>query len=619
MTLYQIDQLVFGYEEGHRLLGGSTTIPATALAVLLGATDAPVESSTDRLVTGVPLDSIARYALCFTWNAPELPRPGAVWSHVLLLELRHFESPGIVGLLRKLARRPEPRGLGYYSTRLDLGSEGAPGEARSLCCSLDLIEAIATAVYGDGGPVVVHKNLADSEDALFAIWEAQWPKLRSRFEFRTRESARASSSRGVVVARRVQGMMRHATVPQRTAWIAALAESIAEQQASPLHDFLRTFGPRDIPEAMTVGWLARLYCHVEAEDCAAVRDALESRYGDRRSGRQLKEGLFGRSEGSWWTVSEGARLGTILGVNCDAWDLQALALKRRLSYWIQVNGVGRLLQDFCKTGPESVRDALVNGLVQSGRTSDLAPLVRVDPELAARWLVERPVVGWEPHAWQGLEHDEVEAVWSALGSPDVSSVLAAAVAGHAHAAIQGLGLARALCSAARARNFAAAAALVKASTWPNAAKVAEEDTEVALLLGAIWVDRDVPGLIVALEARRDEIDEIWLKAAARAISRSDLPAGRVLEVVFGPLHHAITDDRVPFECWEFLDRVLPEAPDPALRLRRCLVRTAKEERWGQKRYRRALRGAGPHASELYREFSDDELLLGRMRNFIERL
>ena len=493
MTLYQIDQLVFGYEEGHRLLGGSTTIPATALAVLLGATDAPVESSTDRLVTGVPLDSIARYALCFTWNAPELPRPGAVWSHVLLLELRHFESPGIVGLLRKLARRPEPRGLGYYSTRLDLGSEGAPGEARSLCCSLDLIEAIATAVYGDGGPVVVHKNLADSEDALFAIWEAQWPKLRSRFEFRTRESARASSSRGVVVARRVQGMMRHATVPQRTAWIAALAESIAEQQASPLHDFLRMFGPRDIPEAMTVGWLARLYCHVEAEDCAAVRDALESRYGDRRSGRQLKEGLFGRSEGSWWTVSEGARLGTILGVNCDAWDLQALALKRRLSYWIQVNGVGRLLQDFCKTGPESVRDALVNGLVQSGRTSDLAPLVRVDPELAARWLVERPVVGWEPHAWQGLEHDEVEAVWSALGSPDVSSVLAAAVAGHAHAAIQGLGLARALCSAARARNFAAAAALVKASTWPNAAKVAEEDTEVALLLGRSGSTAMCPG------------------------------------------------------------------------------------------------------------------------------
>ena len=363
----------------------------------------------------------------------------------------------------------------------------------------------------------------------------------------------------------------------------------------------------------------RLYCHVEAEDCAAVRDALESRYGDQCDGRQLKEELFGRPVGSWWTVSEAARLGTILGADCDAWDLEALGLERRLSDWIQGDGVGPLLQGVNKVGPESVRDALLNALVQSGGASDLAPVVRIDLELAARWLVERPVVGREPYAWQGLEEDEVAAVWAALGSPDVSWVLAAAVAGHAHAAIRVSGLARALWGAARARDLVAAAALVDASTWSDAAKVAEEDTDVALLLGAISVGRHVPGLVGALEARRDEVDETWLKVAAVAISGTDLPAGRVLEVVFGPLHHAITDDRLPLECWEFLNPVLPEAPDPALRLRRFLIRTAKEEEWGQKRYRRALRGAGPYASELYREFNYDALLLGRIRSFIERL
>ena len=309
MTLERIDQLVFGYDEGHRLLGGSTKIPASALAILLGATDAPIKSSMDRLVTGFPLDEIARYALCFTWSAPDPPRPGAVWSHVLLVGPQHFDSPASVGLLRNLARRPEPCGLEYYNTHPSLGN----GHAAIGGLSLSLVGAIVTAAYGEGGSVVVHKNLAESEQALFAVWEAQWPKLRSRFEFRTRESARVSSSSGVVVARRVRGMTRQGQFPQPKVWITQLAESIATRQVSPLHRFLRTFGPTDTPEASTVGALARLYCHVESENCTAVRDALESRFPDRRSGRELKEQLFGRSEGSWWALSEASRLGTILG------------------------------------------------------------------------------------------------------------------------------------------------------------------------------------------------------------------------------------------------------------------------------------------------------------------
>ena len=612
-----IDQLVFGYEEGHRLLGGSRRIRGDALAVLLGATDAPIESARDRLVTGFPLDVMARYALCFTWKAPELPRPGAVWSHVLLVEPQHFELPGIVGVLKELGRRPERHGLGYYDTQLDVRSEEALRKARPFTVSSALVESIAGAVYGVGKPVVVHRNLAESEAALFAVWEAQWPELRARFEFRTRESTRASLSRGVVVARRVQGMMRHDPVGQRTACTEMLVEAIAKKQASPLHRFLREFGPADSPETDTVRWLARLYCYVEAENYAAVRDALEARYCGQRDGRQLKEGLFGRLEGAWWTVSEGVRLCTILGAASDAWDLEALALERRLSDWIRVNGAGSLLQDAGKVGLGSVRDTLVNALVQSGRASDVAPVARIDPELAARWLVERPVVGREPGAWQGLEDDEVAAVWGAVGEPDVAAVMAAAVAGHGSVAVQALGLAGALCSAARDRDFVAVASVVEASAWSDVARVAEEDAEVAVMLGA--VGRDVPGVIDALEARRDEIDESWLKAAAGAIARLTPPAGRVLEVVFGPLHHAITDDRLPLECWESLSCVLPEAPDPALRLRRFLARAAKEEGWGHKRYRRALRGAGPYASELYREIDDDALLLGRIKSFIERL
>ena len=614
MTGAGIDQLVFGYDEGHRLLGGSMKVPSNVLSVLLGATDAPVEGSSDRLVTGFPVNAIARYALCFTWNAPELPRPGAVWSHVLLVEFEHFELPGAIGSLRNLACRPELPGLGHYDTQLRLQS----GHETVGVVSRSLVESIVTTVYGGGGSVVVHGNLADAERALFTIWAAQWPELRSRFEFRTRESARVAFGGGVVVARRVRGLTRHDRAPQRKAWVALLTDSIVTQGAT-LGRFLGRFGPCDVPERSTVGWLTRLYRGVELGDCVGVRDALEDRYPGCREGLELKEQLFSRSEGSWWAVSEVDRLRAILGANCDAWDLEGLGLKERLSDWIEDNGVASLLRDLGQVGPESIREALLKALVESGKVSDWAPVVRIEPELAAGWLVERPLTGRQRDAWRGLEHDQVRAVWTALPSPDVSSVLAATVAGHAHVGVEVLGLSTGLRAAARARDFAAANALLKASTWTKAVKVAEEDAEVALLLGAMSVGRDVPGLVGALEARRDDIDETWLKAAAGAISRPSMRVGVALEVVFGPLHHAITDNRLPSECWDFLNRVLPEAPDPALRLRRFLIRVAREEGWRQKKYRRALRGAGPYASEIYHELDDDDLLLGRIRKFIERI
>ena len=135
MMIERIDQLVFGYEEGHRMLGGSIEIPAASLAILLGATDAPVESSKDRLVTGLPIDEIARYALCFTWSAPESPRLGAVWSHVLLVKPQYFKLSASVSLLRELARKPELSDLEHYNTHLSCGSGKASIKAASLVLS----------------------------------------------------------------------------------------------------------------------------------------------------------------------------------------------------------------------------------------------------------------------------------------------------------------------------------------------------------------------------------------------------------------------------------------------------------------------------------------------------
>jgi hypothetical protein len=82
--------------------------------------------------------------------------------------------------------------------------------------------------------------------------------------------------------------------------------------------------------------------------------------------------------------------------------------------------------------------------------------------------------------------------------------------------------------------------------------------------------------------------------------------GRVLEVVFGPLHHAVTDDRLPHDLWSELGRIAPPASDPALRLRRMLINEARDGDWPRETLERALRGGGPYIKELKTELSADD-------------
>ncbi len=115
-----LGQLVFGYDEGHRLLGGSRELNPRTLATLLGATDAS-PGKEGRLVTAMPLRSEGLYAICFTWRAPEVSRPGAVWSHVLLAPMEFIAQASDPYVLAEFARRPSPSSLKTYRSDLDLG------------------------------------------------------------------------------------------------------------------------------------------------------------------------------------------------------------------------------------------------------------------------------------------------------------------------------------------------------------------------------------------------------------------------------------------------------------------------------------------------------------------
>src|SRR5689334_13568298 len=84
----ELHQCLHGYSDGHRLLACSTTLTEEAQAALLVLTDLPdgvPSSGFQPFLTGYPLQGTSFFALARTWAAPELPRPGCVWTHTLLI------------------------------------------------------------------------------------------------------------------------------------------------------------------------------------------------------------------------------------------------------------------------------------------------------------------------------------------------------------------------------------------------------------------------------------------------------------------------------------------------------------------------------------------------------
>jgi GTPase-associated protein 1, N-terminal domain type 1 len=102
-----VHQLLHGYSEGHRLLEGSLRLPDDLTRLTLRMSDLSGSSLVhgfEEYLTGYPLPSLAAYAFAKTWYAPEMPRPGCVWTHTLVLPHATLAAVQSLGDLLTLAK-----------------------------------------------------------------------------------------------------------------------------------------------------------------------------------------------------------------------------------------------------------------------------------------------------------------------------------------------------------------------------------------------------------------------------------------------------------------------------------------------------------------------------------
>lgn len=195
-----IHQAIHGYREGHRLLSSSLSLnadSARAMLVLSDMSGPAMQPGFDEYLTGYPLPGSELFVFAKTWYAPEMQRPGCVWTHSLLLSREQVSQASASRLLTKF-RRPQQEGVESAATRpieLDgtVDAVKVDGFADSTAAG-----ALVGAVLGQARPVIVTVEKAGQlELAFLRLWEELWPAARGRFSFCT----------GALMPRSVAGML----------------------------------------------------------------------------------------------------------------------------------------------------------------------------------------------------------------------------------------------------------------------------------------------------------------------------------------------------------------------------------------------------------------------------
>ena len=121
----KIDQMLHGYDSGHRFLSGSVMLKSRAdmdtIATLSDWSEYVAGSGGESsYVTAYPLKESGYYVIAKTWYADEMKRPGCVWTHSLLLPFDLLNSIDDFKRFSSLFERPsEESGFDFYARQID--------------------------------------------------------------------------------------------------------------------------------------------------------------------------------------------------------------------------------------------------------------------------------------------------------------------------------------------------------------------------------------------------------------------------------------------------------------------------------------------------------------------
>lgn len=189
MDSTSIHQAIHGYRDGHKLLSSSTPLGSDAARTMLILSDMSgpsMQPGFDEYLTGYPLAGADYFVFAKTWYAPEMQRPGCVWTHSLLIPRAQVAGMSAARLMGSF-RRPQVDGVDAAATLpLVIEDETPTGGTGDGFDDKTLAATMIGAVLGQPRPVIVGADTAAQFEAVFLrLWEELWPAERTRFSFCT--------------------------------------------------------------------------------------------------------------------------------------------------------------------------------------------------------------------------------------------------------------------------------------------------------------------------------------------------------------------------------------------------------------------------------------------------
>lgn len=243
----KLEQCLFGYDDGHRLLASSLPLglETSLLTELSDLAPGTVFGQSEGYWTGFPAPSIGHYILMRTWPAPEMSRPGCVWTHALLIKPAILESIPDLSILQKLFIRPKhPLEKSRYKENIKF--DPSHHSEKNIQTDIVIIRKLFESLYEMNSTTVEITTPGELDNPLFAVWSQQWPRLRRNFRFQTAVSRTPRSTGSVPfdVTAILAYRENESSTPVRVtpSWLSASILDIQKGTNSTLRLFLWRYG-----------------------------------------------------------------------------------------------------------------------------------------------------------------------------------------------------------------------------------------------------------------------------------------------------------------------------------------------------------------------------------------
>jgi hypothetical protein len=423
-----LHQTLHGYAEGHRLLESSFSVPDDLKRVMLRMSDLSgtgVVNGFQEYLTGYPLSSLDAYALAKTWYAPEMPRPGCVWTHTFVIPAPAFAQISSLSTIRGLFKRPSETSIGeYYSNPIVLESSLPALDAESSSNRMAEMQTFLSAHYQREWRALIlpAKTSEEFADIIFGAWSQKWPSLRMHFTFCTGSlSARTFEKRlldvqCVPVASTRQVLRESSEIGPNEpllvnfqdhdvpTWTALAASDALQVEGSPVRRFL-WLASNDGSDRADLASFVRVYEEIsQALPASKLISAIAESFPRASDASQLKKLLLGDRRDFTTSQFDSKELLLALATteHFQSFNPDELQVKKQATFLLneRPTDARSLAGELFRAQLNPVGDAILTGLIEAlepddalafvnGQPQFIPALFRINPQLAGSrqmWL-----------------------------------------------------------------------------------------------------------------------------------------------------------------------------------------------------------------------------------------